>query len=352
MAVDLLNMLRFYHLASGARARRLGRAVRRVLGPPRGDARAAAARRRTGRQRPPRRFASAARSRRCSPRPPGASASSRSTPRAPPTCATCTSAATSTCASTSGATTACSASSPITVCAPSSSPTASSSSCCSSADPGRRAASQAPGEGGDAQTMRYVVRRLLAAVRAEHPWAFWHDLRDVERESRRLVAPYPFGETIPDGRRRPAHLAHAAGRRGGRRGAARVRAGLDRRSAASPRGRPPGPVRLQRRRPHRRSANRRVRLAAARPPGAAPRRPTSGAPRQSLKITPSGVGVMVSAVSGLRRNRPGWRIRDRTIAATPGPRSRPPARVVRRGVLHSARPSPRSSPGPRRAVPS
>jgi activator of 2-hydroxyglutaryl-CoA dehydratase/predicted nucleotide-binding protein (sugar kinase/HSP70/actin superfamily) len=46
-------------------------------------------------------------------------------------------------------------------------------------------------------TMRYVVRRLLGAVRAEHPWAFWHDLRDVERESRRLVAPYPFGETIP-----------------------------------------------------------------------------------------------------------------------------------------------------------
>ena len=46
-------------------------------------------------------------------------------------------------------------------------------------------------------TMRYVVRRLLGAVSAEHPWAFWHDLRDVERESRRLIAPYPFGETIP-----------------------------------------------------------------------------------------------------------------------------------------------------------
>jgi hypothetical protein len=46
-------------------------------------------------------------------------------------------------------------------------------------------------------TMRYVVRRLLRAVRVEHPWAFWHDLRDVDRESRRLVAPYPFGETIP-----------------------------------------------------------------------------------------------------------------------------------------------------------
>ncbi len=47
------------------------------------------------------------------------------------------------------------------------------------------------------RTMRYVVRRLLRPVHAEHPWAFWHDLRDVDRESRRLVAPYPFGETIP-----------------------------------------------------------------------------------------------------------------------------------------------------------
>ena len=47
------------------------------------------------------------------------------------------------------------------------------------------------------RTMRYVVRRLLRPVREEHPWVFWHDLRDVERESRRLVAPYPFGETIP-----------------------------------------------------------------------------------------------------------------------------------------------------------
>ncbi len=46
-------------------------------------------------------------------------------------------------------------------------------------------------------TMRYVVRRLLRALQADHPWAFWHDVRDVDRESRRLVAPYPFGETIP-----------------------------------------------------------------------------------------------------------------------------------------------------------
>lgn len=46
-------------------------------------------------------------------------------------------------------------------------------------------------------TMRYVVGRLTRAVRTEHPWVFWNDVRAVDRESRRLVAPYPFGETIP-----------------------------------------------------------------------------------------------------------------------------------------------------------
>ncbi len=46
-------------------------------------------------------------------------------------------------------------------------------------------------------TMRYVIGRLVKAVRAEHPWVFWNEVRDVDRESRRLVAPYPFGETIP-----------------------------------------------------------------------------------------------------------------------------------------------------------
>ncbi len=46
-------------------------------------------------------------------------------------------------------------------------------------------------------TMRYVIGRLLGAVRTEHPWAFWNDVRAVDRESRRVVAPYPFGETIP-----------------------------------------------------------------------------------------------------------------------------------------------------------
>ena len=46
-------------------------------------------------------------------------------------------------------------------------------------------------------TMRYVIGRLVKAVRTEHPWVFWNEVRDVDRESRRLVAPYPFGETIP-----------------------------------------------------------------------------------------------------------------------------------------------------------
>jgi predicted nucleotide-binding protein (sugar kinase/HSP70/actin superfamily) len=46
-------------------------------------------------------------------------------------------------------------------------------------------------------TMRYVIGRLTGAVKAEHPWAFWNDVREVDKESRRLVAPYPFGETIP-----------------------------------------------------------------------------------------------------------------------------------------------------------
>jgi len=47
------------------------------------------------------------------------------------------------------------------------------------------------------RTMQYVIRRLLAAVRRDHPWAFWHDVRDVDRASRRLTSGYPFGETIP-----------------------------------------------------------------------------------------------------------------------------------------------------------
>jgi predicted nucleotide-binding protein (sugar kinase/HSP70/actin superfamily) len=45
--------------------------------------------------------------------------------------------------------------------------------------------------------MRWMTGRLVEAVKAEHPWVFWHDVRDVDRESRRLTCGYPFGETIP-----------------------------------------------------------------------------------------------------------------------------------------------------------
>ena len=133
VAVDLLNMLRFYSFADEAETGRERRVVRGVLGPARGDARAAPAGRRHRRQRGrglpllreveellgggrPRRTG------RC-----------RATRRGRRACATSTSAATCTCAWTSGATTTCSASSPATACASSSSPTGRSSSCCSSA---------------------------------------------------------------------------------------------------------------------------------------------------------------------------------------------------------------------------
>ena len=45
--------------------------------------------------------------------------------------------------------------------------------------------------------MQYMIRRLVAVVRREHPWVFWNDVRAVDRESRRLTVGYPFGETIP-----------------------------------------------------------------------------------------------------------------------------------------------------------
>ena len=117
----------------GARARRLRRAVRGVLGAAGGAARASRAP--TGARpatwREPSR--SAPRSRTCCARRPAATATSPPTGPPPASCATCTCAATSTCAWTSGATTTCSASSPTRGCAPSSSPTAPSSSCCSCA---------------------------------------------------------------------------------------------------------------------------------------------------------------------------------------------------------------------------
>lgn len=46
--------------------------------------------------------------------------------------------------------------------------------------------------------MQRIERRLFSAVHEAHPWAFWHDVREVDRESRVLTSGYPFGETIPE----------------------------------------------------------------------------------------------------------------------------------------------------------
>lgn len=45
--------------------------------------------------------------------------------------------------------------------------------------------------------MRAMAARFVRAVDQEHAWVFWHDVRQVDAESRRLTSGYPFGETIP-----------------------------------------------------------------------------------------------------------------------------------------------------------
>ena len=198
VAVDLLNMMRFYHLAAEKERGVVGRAVPPVLGAARG----ACSRSRDRMPAPPatwpRPGASAPRWRRCSARPPCDTASSPRSPRAPPDCATSTSAATSTCASTSGATTTCSASSPTTACGPSSSPTAGSSSCCSC---GRsRTASGSPSCRRSARRCSPCATSSTACwprCAGSTPGPSGTTCATVDRESRRLVAPYPFGETIP-----------------------------------------------------------------------------------------------------------------------------------------------------------
>ena len=247
------------------------RAVQGVLRPAGDDARAAPPGRRPRRQRDRGLPLLQSGRRSCSEKPPVPTGRCRATRRGRRICATSTSAATCTCAWTSGATTTCSASWPVTGCASSSSPTARSSSCSSSAR--SRTAwplTKRPEKEATLATMRYVIGRLVKAVRAEHPWVFWNEVRDVDRESRRLVAPYPFGESIPTvggalltWRTQPIDGVVVGG-------AERVRAGPDRRSSASSRGRPPGSVRLRRRRPDRRGPPGRLRLAAPQPACAAP----------------------------------------------------------------------------------
>ena len=46
-------------------------------------------------------------------------------------------------------------------------------------------------------TMRYVIGRLTKAVRTEHPWVFWNEVRDVERESAGWSRRIHSARTIP-----------------------------------------------------------------------------------------------------------------------------------------------------------
>ena len=47
------------------------------------------------------------------------------------------------------------------------------------------------------KAMRYIVGRLVDAVQPLHPWVFWHDIREVDRLGRDVLGAYPFGESIP-----------------------------------------------------------------------------------------------------------------------------------------------------------
>ena len=47
------------------------------------------------------------------------------------------------------------------------------------------------------RVMRHVIDRLVRAAQVHEPWVFWHDIRSVDAESRALLDGYPFGESIP-----------------------------------------------------------------------------------------------------------------------------------------------------------
>jgi len=50
---------------------------------------------------------------------------------------------------------------------------------------------------GTLKAMTTIIDRLVGAVRPAHPWVVWHDIRAVDREGRRVLGAYPFGESIP-----------------------------------------------------------------------------------------------------------------------------------------------------------
>jgi len=47
------------------------------------------------------------------------------------------------------------------------------------------------------KVMKVIIDRLMAAVRPLHPWVQWHDIRALDAEGRKLLGAYPFGESIP-----------------------------------------------------------------------------------------------------------------------------------------------------------
>jgi predicted nucleotide-binding protein (sugar kinase/HSP70/actin superfamily) len=47
------------------------------------------------------------------------------------------------------------------------------------------------------KAMKTIIDRLVGAVRPVHPWVQWHDIRELDAEGRRVLGAYPFGESIP-----------------------------------------------------------------------------------------------------------------------------------------------------------
>jgi len=47
------------------------------------------------------------------------------------------------------------------------------------------------------KAMQTIIERLVRVVRPAHPWVHWHDIRVLDAEGRRVLGAYPFGESIP-----------------------------------------------------------------------------------------------------------------------------------------------------------
>ncbi len=58
-------------------------------------------------------------------------------------------------------------------------------------------AGQALKRRGTLAAMQGIIDMLLGAVRPMHPWALWHDIRAIDAAGRRVLGAYPFGESIP-----------------------------------------------------------------------------------------------------------------------------------------------------------